>query len=107
MESKLTYIVNKDKVTVSVPNPLPIPVPTKDVTAYKNKEDFSVDKERFVTETKAYGDMQESLIKYPLKGSICKSGIFIKADILAYHIGDKREGELHEDNTITLYGPYK
>lgn len=54
-----------------------------------------------------YNKHIESLPTYPIKGSMCKSGIFIEADILAYHAGDKREAELHEDNSVTLHGPYK
>ncbi len=108
MESNLiSFVVNSDKVSVSPPNPLPIPVKNKDITSYENKELFLIDKARYDAEVLKRQEVQDSLPKYLLKGSMCKSGMFIEAKILAYHINDARNGELHEDNTVTLHGPYK
>lgn len=51
-----------------------------------------------------YDENQQPI--YNIIGSMCKSGIFIKADILKYHENDIREVE-HKENGVIVLGPYK
>lgn len=87
----IQVVINPDKTTVSPINPLPMPKPGP----------------HFQEEKNLYDDAQLLLPKYPIKETVCKSGIIIDASILAYHAGDKREGVLNEDLSVTLHGPYK
>lgn len=88
-------IVNKDLKTASPPNPMP--KPNKD-----SKGGAGYEEQKFI-----YDEAQAALPIYPIRGSMCKSGIYIAADVLRYHAEDKREAEIHEDNSVTLHGPYK
>lgn len=47
-------------------------------------------------------EFEENKPRYKIIGSICKSGIFISADVLHYTDGDLRPFTLNENNEATI-----